>query len=581
MMDERTVGVLGGGQLGRMMAEAGHRLGIRLVVLDPLGSSSPAGQVCQLSIDGSFRDPTKIKELASISDLITVEIEHVDVEELEALVLEGHTVRPSPACIRVIQDKYAQKVYLRDNSSTALGPFMAISSRQDALQAGDAFGYPYMLKNRHMAYDGKGNYLVNSQNDVDVGFAALGGLHLYAEKFVNYSKELAVMVVSSACGVAAYPVVETHQRDSICSTVVCPAQISPYVSARARDIAINAVRALPGNENYGVFGVELFLDTDDDSVLLNEIAPRPHNSGHYTMEACGMDQFEAHIRAVLGMAVNEAALSLKVGCACMVNVLGVDTHMPTSTALLRRAMGVPQCGVHWYGKAYSRKGRKLAHFTITADTWEELHVRVDSVCGLDSNNGSSSTSKEQIPSAHMMLTQNIIPVRGIGSAPEVAVIMGSDSDLPCMTDAITVLEKFGIPHEVTIVSAHRTPTRMYAFAQSAVDRGLKVIIAGAGGAAHLPGMVAALTPLPVVGVPVKSSALSGNDSLLSIVQMPRGVPVATVAIGNSTNAGLLAVKIIATGRPALITKLEAFMVDQEDQVLAKAARLEAVGYKEY
>jgi len=374
-------------------------------------------------------------------------------------------------------------------------------------------------------------------------------------------------------------VVETHQRDSICSAVVCPADISLRTVELAKSIAMDAVRCLPGEENYGVFGVELFLVDDvekgeSDIVLLNEIAPRPHNSGHYTMEACGMDQFEAHLRAVLGMPVDEAALSLRVNCACMINVLGIDSHMSTSTTVLRRALGVPHCGIHWYGKAECRKGRKLAHFTVTAKDKKELHARVASICCIDEEDPIS------IPTEHVLDVSQMLLIDS-ANKPEVAVIMGSDSDLSSMTDAIKVLEIFQIPHEVTIVSAHRTPTRMYAFAQSAVERGLKVIIAGAGGAAHLPGMVAALTPLPVIGVPVESSALSGNDSLLSIVQMPRGVPVATVAIGNSTNAGLLAVKILAAGRPALIPKLEAFTEAQENEVLTKASRLETLGFRGY
>ena len=139
--------------------------------------------------------------------------------------------------------------------------------------------------------------------------------------------------------------------------------------------------------------------------------------------------------------------------------------------------------------------------------------------------------------------------------PVVGVIMGSDSDLPTMKEAITVLSEFDIPHEVKVISAHRTPDDMADYGQKAHERGLKVIIAGAGGAAHLPGMVAAYTPLPVIGVPVKSSALSGMDSLLSIVQMPNGVPVATVAIGKAKNAGLLAVKILATSNPDLLQKM--------------------------
>lgn len=165
--------------------------------------------------------------------------------------------------------------------------------------------------------------------------------------------------------------------------------------------------------------------------------------------------------------------------------------------------------------------------------------------------------------------------------PIAAIIMGSDSDLPVMKAAAVILEEFQVSFELTVVSAHRTPERMVSWAKEAETRGIEVIIAGAGGAAHLPGMVASLTPLPVIGVPVKTSALGGLDSLLSIVQMPRGVPVATVAINNAKNAGLLAVRILGSYRPELRQTMKTFLEDQRSEVEEKAAALEESGYKEY
>ncbi|BBD53033.1 5-(carboxyamino)imidazole ribonucleotide mutase [Planktothrix agardhii] len=159
--------------------------------------------------------------------------------------------------------------------------------------------------------------------------------------------------------------------------------------------------------------------------------------------------------------------------------------------------------------------------------------------------------------------------------------MGSDSDLPTMVGAIAVCEEFNIPHEVAIVSAHRTPERMFEYAKTAHLRGLKVIIAGAGGAAHLPGMVASLTPLPVIGVPVTTRTLQGVDSLYSIVQMPGGIPVATVAIGNAKNAGLLAVQILASHDPELLQKVQDYRENLKQSVLEKQERLDQVGYSEY
>jgi 5-(carboxyamino)imidazole ribonucleotide mutase len=161
------------------------------------------------------------------------------------------------------------------------------------------------------------------------------------------------------------------------------------------------------------------------------------------------------------------------------------------------------------------------------------------------------------------------------SNPLVGIIMGSDSDLPVMQEAAKLLQELGVSFEITIVSAHRTPERLYEYSRTARDRGLKVIIAGAGGAAHLPGMVAAISPLPVIGVPVKSAALSGEDSLLSIVQMPPGVPVATVAINGARNAGILAAQILGAGEPELLDRVAAFKQEMEALVLEKAAKMEA------
>jgi len=163
----------------------------------------------------------------------------------------------------------------------------------------------------------------------------------------------------------------------------------------------------------------------------------------------------------------------------------------------------------------------------------------------------------------------------------VAVVMGSDSDLPTLQPAVAVLEQFGVAVEVRVLSAHRTPLEMVAFAEAAAGRGLKVIIAGAGGAAHLPGMVAALTPLPVIGVPVQSRALSGVDSLHSIVQMPAGIPVATVAIGGRLKAGLLAAQILATADPELAGRVLAHRRALHDQVTTKDRRLQELGSAAY
>ena len=164
---------------------------------------------------------------------------------------------------------------------------------------------------------------------------------------------------------------------------------------------------------------------------------------------------------------------------------------------------------------------------------------------------------------------------------KVGIVMGSDSDMPVMSKAADMLEKFGIEYEMTIISAHREPDIFFEYAKTAEDRGVKVIIAGAGKAAHLPGMCAALFPMPVIGIPMKTSDLGGVDSLYSIVQMPSGIPVATVAINGGKNAGILAAKILATSEPEILAKLKAYSETMKNEVVAKADKLDNIGYKEY
>ena len=323
----------------------------------------------------------------------------------------------------------------------------------------------------------------------------------------------------------------------------------------------------------GIFGVEMFLCDDGASVVVNEIAPRPHNSGHYTIEACYTDQFENHLRAVLGLPLGQT--DMKVGAAVMVNVLGkgsTETDFEEAFKQCARGLNVPGATVHWYGKRGIRAQRKVGHVTFVGDLMADVSTKAS---GMLYGNGGTVPGSSASPPPPAALSF------GAALAPLVGIIMGSDSDLPIMKMAASVLRDFQIPFEVAVVSAHRTPQKMYEYATSARARGLRVIIAGAGGAAHLPGMVAAMTPLPVVGVPIASRHLDGQDSLYSIAQMPRGVPVATVAINNSTNAGLLAVRIIGCSIPSVLDKLDEYQKEMEDAVNKRNRRLLKEGWESY
>lgn len=568
-----VVGVLGGGQLGKMLAQEAAKMGVKIKVLDPT-PNCPASTVAEQVI-GSFRDPEAVKQFAAGVDVLTVEIEHIDADAMEAAAaVSGIEVQPTPETLRIIQDKYRQKQHFAE-AGVPLSEFRQIKCSKCAAGAAQAYGYPYMLKSKTLAYDGRGNAVVDSPESLEAAVASLGGYErgLYAEKWVPFVCELAVMVVRSRDGtVISYPVVQTIHKDNICHTTEAPAQVPPVILQAAKRAAENAVACLSG---AGVFGVELFL-LPDGSIVLNEVAPRPHNSGHYTIEACSMSQYEAHLRAVLGWPLGDP--SLKVGASIMLNVLGEDdgeAGMRAAHELMGRAYRVPGAAVHWYGKAEVARQRKIGHVTFVGATNDECRRRLRAV---------DERAADAVVAASAMVQADL--ALGAGSrhqGPRVGIIMGSDSDLPTMRGAAEILEEFGVECEVTVVSAHRTPERMFDYARGAAARGIQVIIAGAGGAAHLPGMVAAMTPLPVVGVPVKPAGayLDGVDALLSIVQMPKGVPVATVAIGNAANAGLLAVRILASADHVLLDKMLRYQEGMTQMVLGKAERLETKGWKDY
>jgi phosphoribosylaminoimidazole carboxylase len=575
-----------------MLTRAAHNLGVRVVVLDPT-PDCPAAQVGAAQIVGSFSDAALVAQLARRCDAVTVEIEHVNAEALRLAAPGAGAVHPAPATLALVQDKLLQKRAMRA-AGVPLGDFEAVESTEDLLRAGERFGFPLMLKSRCLAYDGRGNAPVRAPGDAAAAFAQLAAKGaLFVERWVPFRRELAVVVARSSAGdgaaVECYAPVETVQRDSICHVVVAPAQVPGAVLSRAQEVAAAAVRQLEG---AGVFGVELF-ELEDGSVLFNEVAPRVHNSGHFSIEACHTSQFEQHVRCVLGLPLGSAAM--RVGAAVMINVLGAggssEADVARTWSICQSSLSVPGASAHWYGKHGGvALGRKVGHVTLTGEWMPDVLRTASSLidgaratapmdraaAAASAGPGAGAAAGAGEPAASASVSSWVR-----GRAPLVGVIMGSDSDLPVMQQAAATLEEFGVPFELTVVSAHRTPQRLVEYATSARRRGLKVIIAAAGGAAHLPGMVAAMTPLPVIGVPVALKNLDGLDSLYSIVQMPRGVPVATVAIGNSTNGALLAVRILGAFVPSVADAMEAYQRRIEGEVLVKAARLESVGWKNY
>ncbi|KAH9258933.1 phosphoribosylaminoimidazole carboxylase, ATPase subunit [Batrachochytrium salamandrivorans] len=564
---DAVLGVLGGGQLGRMLALSCGNLGISIKTLDP--SPEACARVVSTQVVGHFRHEESVTRFANEVDVLTVEIEHVNVDALRHLQIE---VQPPADTIEIIQDKFLQKQFFQSQGGIALGEFAKFDSQAELDALVEEFGLPLMLKSRRLAYDGRGNFLCKTKEDLSVGVQALGGKDLYAEKFQPFTKELAVIIVRARDGqVVSYPVTETIHRDSICHVTETPADVSQEVAALAEQVAKQTIASFPGSI-AGIFAVEMFLV--GSAVLVNEVAPRPHNSGHYTMDGSMTSQFENHARAVMGWPLGDTSLTHP--SVIMLNLLGEADGldgMAKSHEMMQVALANKGCKVHWYGKCDSfaqvKRNRKLGHINIVSSSRagaRELLEKID-------------------PSAYAALLKTT-PTPIANKSPLVSVIMGSDSDLKTMSVAALLLEKeFNVAVEVSIVSAHRTPERLVEFAKQAHLRGVKVIIAGAGGAAHLPGMVAALTPLPVIGVPVlpqgHGPSLAGVDALLSICQMPRGVPVATVAIGNSTNAALLAVRILGVNDPKLLQHMADYQVRMKEEVLVKAEKFENGGWKDY
>jgi 5-(carboxyamino)imidazole ribonucleotide synthase len=366
------LGILGGGQLGRMTLQAASVLGIDVVIGEHL-PGTPAGRLAQREVifNGGWDDPVAIAELARLTPVITLESEFVDAAVLEQLEAQGATVLPTPQSVRIVQDKLLQKQALAQ-AGLPVAAFERVDALADAEAAAARHGWPVVLKARRNGYDGYGNALVRDAASLAAACAALGWpeRELLVEQFVPFERELAVIVVRErGGGTIAYPVVETQQDPErhICRTVLAPAPVEREVAERAAAVAAEAVRAVGG---VGTFGVELFA-LPDGSVLVNELAPRPHNSGHYTIEGCVTSQFANHVRAVLGLPLGDP--SLRAPAVVMVNLLGTAGSLP-GLEEIAEALRVPGVALHLYGKSENRVGRKMGHVTAYGATLDDaLH----------------------------------------------------------------------------------------------------------------------------------------------------------------------------------------------------------------
>ena len=342
-----TIGIVGGGQLGRMLASAAARLGFDVVILEP-EPDGPAERVAARAINAAYDDPEALKALAAAAAVVTYEFENVPAGAVEQLVNLGVEVAPGPKALAVAQDRLAEKTFLNDHRAPTVA-FAAAATPQTAIEAVTKVGTPALMKTRREGYDGKGQRWVEHAADAAAAFEALGGVPVIVEAAADFVRELSVIAVRGRDGATAvYPLGENHHEGGVLRRTVAPARASVALTEQAERIA---ARILAGLDYVGVIGVELF-EMADGTLLVNEIAPRVHNTGHWTQDGCEVDQFEQHIRAVAGWPLGP---TLAIAQVEMLNLLGDEVDgWPKFAA-------EPETRVHLYGKRETKPGRKMGH----------------------------------------------------------------------------------------------------------------------------------------------------------------------------------------------------------------------------
>ena len=361
ILPEATLGVLGGGQLGRMFTVAARTMGYRVMVLDP-DPDSPAAEFANGHICAAFNDRAALEKMGRACAAISTEFENVPAESLNFLA-QFCPVRPSATAVAIAQNRIREKTFLRDSGfETAL--FAEVNDKEEIDAALRKVGTPALLKVSQLGYDGKGQATVDNLAEAYAAFAQMGGQPCVLEQRLNLHTELSVVVARNANGeTAAYPAAENIHVRGILDISVVPAQVSAELAQQATQ----AARAVANKLDYcGVMAVEFFV-LENERLLINEIAPRPHNSGHYTMDACLTSQFDQQVRAMCGLPLGDARL---LAAVAMVNILGDiwrDDLAPPWDAVLNE----PRAKLHLYGKREARPGRKMGHFTCIGDSVQE------------------------------------------------------------------------------------------------------------------------------------------------------------------------------------------------------------------
>jgi 5-(carboxyamino)imidazole ribonucleotide synthase len=348
---DATIGILGGGQLGRMLAMAAARLGFRCHVLCP-DPASPAFDVVHRITEADYSDKAALDRFAEDVDVVTYEFENVPAETA-AFLAARKPVLPDPQVLAVTQDRLAEKDFIV-SLGVATAPYAAAASESELKNAVAAVGLPAVLKTRRFGYDGKGQATLRPGDDAMAAWTSVGRQPVIVEAFVPFEREISVVAARERGGrIECFDVAENEHINHILKVSRVPADVTPAVAAEARRIASLIADAFA---YVGVLAVEMFVVADGagHTVVVNEIAPRVHNSGHWTIDGCSVSQFEQHIRAVAGWPL---AAPLRHGRAEMINLIGDEI------AAYRQWLDVPGASVHLYGKRNVRAGRKMGHVT--------------------------------------------------------------------------------------------------------------------------------------------------------------------------------------------------------------------------
>ena len=367
----KILGIIGGGQLGMMIAEAAKKMPneiSKIIVLDPT-ENCPAAQVGTDQIIADFKDKEAIRDLADKADIITYEIESGDSDVLKSV--EGNAeINPSPETLKIIQDKFLQKTFLSEND-ILVSEFIKIENIEDVKSGLKKFGLPVLLKARRDAYDGRGNYKINSENEIQKAYDYFKGQPLLLEKFVPFRMEVSVIASRNTKGqIKTFPLVENIHEENILRETIAPARVTEIVANKAEQIAKKTMSVLKG---AGIFGIEMFV-TQNNDVMINEIAPRVHNSGHHTLQSSETSQFEQHLRAILGLELGETKLIYNT---IMYNILGgpgfTGEYVPLDV--------ISEDGIFlkMYGKKISKPLRKLGHVNLVGINGESIEELLEKI----------------------------------------------------------------------------------------------------------------------------------------------------------------------------------------------------------